>query len=316
LFERNTLLTLFGVQSVEIFSTSYVMLQKRTHLIVLVLLAMCVGFLSVVQSTVHTVVIHSEPKSGVPFVPLRDRYRVDDLALTASSYVIFDIKTREVLAEKATTTRRSIASITKLITADVALSTSTINNTTTISWRAVATSGRAGSLVAGEKYPLRELMFPLLLESSNDAAEAIAEAHGRDRFVARMNARVRELGMATTTVVDPSGLGSDNRSTVQDLQVLLAHLFTTHRHILDITTLPMYVGTEHTWQNNDPIFSSAGFVGGKHGYTESAGSTIAFILHVDLPTPEGSYIGVILLDSDNLVDDVRAIERVFDKTKS
>ena len=97
-----------------------------------------------------------------------------NVSVSAASYIVFDATTGEVFGAKAPTVRHEMASVTKLITADTALSTSTIDSSTTISWRAIATDGKAGNLEAGEKYHVRELVFPLLLESSNDAAEAIA----------------------------------------------------------------------------------------------------------------------------------------------
>jgi serine-type D-Ala-D-Ala carboxypeptidase (penicillin-binding protein 5/6) len=232
--------------------------------------------------------------------------------VTAISYVVFDVETGDILGERLPSTQREMASITKLITADVILSTSTVDSTTTVSWRAVATDGRAGSIVAGKKYRVRELLFPLLLESSNDAAEAIAEAEGRAAFIALMNSRVRELGMASTTVIDPTGLGRGNVTTAYDLRTLLLHLMRSRRHVLDITTLSSYVGEETVWQNNDPILSSEGFLGGKHGYTETAGRTIALVVE-DIPKGAEIYrqVGIVLLDSDDLSGDVARLRTEY-----
>jgi D-alanyl-D-alanine carboxypeptidase len=179
----------------------------------------------------------------------------------------------------------------------------------------VATSGKSGHLSAGDEYRVRELVFPLLLESSNDAAEAIAEKSGRTAFIAAMNTRVREMGMASTAVVDPSGLSRGNISTAHDLQKLLTRLFIAHRHVLDITTLRMYVGAEHTWQNNDPVFSSAGFIGGKHGYTDTAGRTIALISLMSFQGSDETYpVGIILLNSENITQDVASVTAEMTRT--
>jgi D-alanyl-D-alanine carboxypeptidase len=229
--------------------------------------------------------------------------------ITADSFLVFDVQNGKELGERNPTTLHEMASVVKLLTADTALSSSTIDASTTISWRAVATSGKAGRLAYGEEYRVRELVFPLLLESSNDAAEAIAEVGGRSSFIKAMNARARDIGMASTTVVDPSGLDRANASTARDLKVLLHHLFHTHRHVLDITSLRSYVGKEHVWQNNDPVFSSEGFVGGKHGYTDTAGRTIALVYETTFgPGDVPRAVGVVLLDTDDIRGDVAKVQ--------
>lgn len=240
-----------------------------------------------------------------------------ELSITASAYRIFDVETGEVFGDKNPLAVHEMASVTKLITAGTALSSSTIDASTTISWSAVATDGRAGNLEAGEKYRVRELLFPLLLESSNDAAEAIAEQHGRTKFISAMNEWVKESGMASTSVVDPSGLSARNVSTAEDLSKLLSYLVREQRHILDITTLPTYVGSHHTWQNNDPIVSSLGFIGGKHGYTDTAGRTIAVVFEERFRESDTLRpIGIILLDSDDLAKDVSVLREEFNRTVS
>lgn len=232
--------------------------------------------------------------------------------VTAASYIVFDASTGRVFGEREAYATHEMASVTKLITAYTALGTSTIDASTTVTWRAVSAEGRAGHLAAGKKYAMRELLFPLLLESSNDAAEAIAEANGRADFIAAMNERVYSLGMASTTVTDPSGLGRGNVSTAYDLMTLLRHLNTYGRHVLDITTLASYVGERQVWQNSDPLMALEGFMGGKHGYTDTAGRTIALIFEERF---EGigavRSIGIVLLDSDDLAGDVAALRGEF-----
>ncbi len=274
-------------------------------LVLFIALALAIGFANR-DELGHTRIVVGPPEYQVA----EDAFT--NVAVTASSYVVFDASEGRVFAERGIDTVHEIASITKLVTADAALSTTTVDASTTISWRAVSSEGRAGGLAAGERYRVRELVFPLLLESSNDAAEAIAEANGRASFIASMNARVKELGMSSTTLVDPSGLGRGNVSTARDLTTLLRHLYATHRHVLDITTLSSYVGEGHVWQNNAPVITSGGFIGGKHGYTDTAGRTIAAIFEERF-IESGSVrpIGIVLLDSDDLSGDVARLRDEF-----
>lgn len=233
-------------------------------------------------------------------------------SITAKSFIVFDVTTGQVFGARASKATHEMASITKLITAYTALATSTIDASTTVSWRAIATEGRAGQLAGGQKTRVRELLFPLLLESSNDAAEVIAEANGRAPFIASMNEQVQSLGMTSTTIVDPSGLSRGNMSTAHDLMTLLRHLNEFNRHVLDITTLSSYIGERQMWQNSDPLLSSEGFAGGKHGYTDTAGRTIALIVEESFDDiGEVRPIGIVLLDSDNLPSDVQKLREEF-----
>ena len=239
-------------------------------------------------------------------------YYVVDSALSsttvsASAWLVFDAETGEVLGGRNQEKVLPIASVTKLLTAETAISSLDLNASTTVSWRAVATEGKAGRLKANEIINTRELLFPLLLESSNDAAEALAESVDRDVFIEKMNTKAKELGMEDTVLKDPSGLSSGNVSNTLDLQKLMMHLYKERRHILDITHLTTFVGSKHIWQNNDPVFSSLGFVGGKHGYTEAADRTFAAIFNEKLSLEGTRPVGIVLLGSDNLKSDTEAL---------
>lgn len=274
-----------------------------------------IGVFSVVYASQSWMSSHEITYSNAHYTVLDTAF--SHVAVSAAAYSVFDVETGEPFGAKNPNDRHEMASVTKLITADTALSTSTVDSSTTVSWRAVRTEGKSGSLRAGEQYHVRELLFPLLLESSNDAAEAIAEKNGRARFIGSMNARVKDLGMSSTTIVDPSGLSPKNVSTAHDLSTLLTYLIRDHRHILDITTLATYVGATHTWQNIDPVVSSKGFIGGKHGYTDTAGRTLAVVFDERVPGSNTTRsIGVVLLDSDNLQQDVERLRTEFRRAVS
>lgn len=236
----------------------------------------------------------------------------DAVRVSADAWVLFDAETGEVLAGKETEKVLPIASVTKLITAETALNNAyNLDATTTISWRATATEGTTGKLSTNEKIQARELLFPLLLESSNDAAEAIAEHVTRDVFISDMNKRVAILGMTHTMLQDPSGLSPKNVSTVSDLRILLQHLYENHRHILDITRLTTFVGAKHVWQNNDPVFSSNGFIGGKQGFTNEAGRTFGGVFEERFSTDIVRPIGLIILGSDQMLSDITTLREAL-----
>lgn len=228
--------------------------------------------------------------------------------LSAEAWLLFDVETGEELAGKDALAVVPIASVTKLMTAEVAFSQMDLATTTMISFEAYATEGRAGRLSAGEWIAVRELIFPLLLESSNDAASALAEAYGPPgTFIEGMEKRADELGMTATTFRDPSGLSPDNRSTAKDLKSLLMHFFHERRHVLDITMLTHYVGKDHDWMNNDPVVGVEGYRGGKHGFTDEAGRTFAGVFEVRLSSGQVRPIGIILLKSNGILEDVELL---------
>lgn len=227
--------------------------------------------------------------------------------MSARAWGVFDTETGQLISGRAVTSVRPIASVTKLMTAHVALDLLSLDATTTISARAVATEGRLGRLKTGEVLSIRELLFPLLLESSNDAAEAIAEYGNRDAFLARMNATARELGLAATVFGDPSGLSPANVSTVADMAQFVEYLAHNQQYILDISSLPEYVGTAHTWHNVDTISEVETFHGGKHGYTDEADRTLAAIFEETASSGDTRKFTIVLLGSDDLQADVETL---------
>ena len=124
----------------------------------------------------------------------------------------------------------------------------------------VATYGQAGDLEAGETYARRELQFPLLLESSNDAAAALARTGG-DSFLDAMHQVASAAGMTDTRFADSSGLSAGNVATADDLARLLRHLVREHRTVLDITRLSRYLGPYGGWSNNNPVFDDPDYLG-------------------------------------------------------
>lgn len=226
--------------------------------------------------------------------------------ITAGAWIVFDAETGIVFESVERTTVRPLASVTKFVTAATAMRIADLESTTTVSWRAVGTEGRAGNLRAGDTLTIRELLFPLLLESSNDAAEAIAEHVGRDPFIANMNAYAAELGMENSSFYDPSGLSFHNVSTAEDLRLLTMALYRDHRYVLDITRLPRYAAEHQVWQNAVPVASEAGYRGGKNGFTDEAGRTLLAVFDEEFSSGSRP-IGIVLLGSTDVRGDTAAL---------
>ncbi len=230
----------------------------------------------------------------------------------ASSYIVADLETSQVLAKKHPDTPRAIASITKLMTAVVADETMSGDDVVPISSNAVNTEGQAGGLEAGERLTLQTLYYPLLLESSNDAAAAIAEHRGKRRFLNLMNRKALALGMGSTQFADPSGLSANNTASVRDLFRLSRYIYEKKPFIFDITSRLQETAPQEdsdslrTFSNNNPLKEQQSFVGGKNGYTDVAKHTLLSVFSVPANQTRHA-VAVIVLGSDSHVDDTRKL---------
>lgn len=165
----------------------------------------------------------------------------DDLAIDAKAYGVMDLDSKEILYADNLATRLPIASVTKVMTALVALENIPMDKMLTVS-KAAAEIGEASmGLTAGEKYTVNDLIYGAMLPSGNDAAETLAEGVGkyklgvgdslvdggnsRKYFISEMNRKAQNLGMLDTYFFNPTGLDGEtihqtSFSTVLDLLAL------------------------------------------------------------------------------------------------
>lgn len=216
--------------------------------------------------------------------------------VSARAYEVFDVATGEIIFAVNEDLELPIASVTKLFTAEAVLKSSKLENQITITAADVATEGRAGKLEIGQTYTLRQLLFPLLLESSNDAATAITRV-------------IPEINLADKTLTDASGLSAKNVATVKSLALAAREIYQNEPYVFDVTTLKQYVGEYTGWVNNSPVVNEAGYKGGKHGYTAAANHTLIAIFAE--PSLNGREIGYVLLDSDDLLTDIKELRSMI-----
>lgn len=212
-------------------------------------------------------------------------------AVSALAYGVFDMETGQLLFAQNAEEKLPIASVTKLFTAAAVLQADA-DTPVTITATDVATEGRAGKLEAGQVYTPHELLFPLLLESSNDAGAALTRTFG-------------PVMLAGQALADGSGLSAQNQASVAELAAELSNLYHTTPHIFDITTLSQKVGEYTGWVNNSPVRELPGYRGGKHGYTDAAGRTLAAVFAE--PALGGRELGYVLLHSDDVVADTKVL---------
>jgi len=198
--------------------------------------------------------------------------------------IVVDLTTGQVLYEQAGTTRSAEASITKLMTAMVAVDLAPLDTTITVSAQATQVEPNLMGLSAGERLTLRELLDGLLLNSGNDAAEAIASGIvDRSHFVDFMNQKAAALHLRGTHFTNPSGLDDPNHfSTASDLAVVSATLLADYpdlRAIVgtkDVTIPATATHKAFTPSNIDRLlWTYPGAIGLKPGYTDAAGYCLA-----------------------------------------
>lgn len=236
---------------------------------------------------------------------------IDVFQTSAKAVEIFDVETGTPIASKNATEVLPIASITKLLTASVFYETATLEATTTITWGDVNTYGDAGRLQYYDQYSYRELLFPLLLESSNDAAVAMLRVE--PTLLEKMNDYALGLNLVNTKFEDTSGLSAQNVSTAYELSILVRKLYMEHPHIFDITRLSQYLGTHTGWLNNNPLVHETEYRGGKHGFTLEAHKTDVAFFEETLASGHKRLIGYVVLGSENIPADIALLRTEVQK---
>lgn len=226
--------------------------------------------------------------------------------VSAKAYLVGDLDTGEVILKHNEEERLPIASISKLVTALVAKELGP-EAEAAVSKTALATYGKNGNLRAGEKLPVYQLMYPLLLESSNDASEVIAESFGRNVFIQKMNQLGDLLELKNTSFSDPSGLSVGNQSSASDLFKIAGYIRKDSPEIFEITTKGGFVTPRHTWFSSNQFRRTEGYLGGKSGFTVPAKQTAVSLFSLPLAEEGSRNIAVTLLGSQNRYQDVQTI---------
>jgi len=230
--------------------------------------------------------------------------------LDTPNYLIADVESSTVLASSDLSTVVPIASLTKLMTAVVAAENINLDSSVSVSQPTFVQSlvPRLGERSTVSMYSLLQL---LLVESSNEAAEVIAAQIDRDVFMARMNEKAAAIGMTQTVFADPSGLSSENVSTVRDQLRLIQYIYDHRRFVIELTAnqdLPtVYVSGEFgKLLNFNKVEHLDNFIGGKVGETLAAGQT-SVTLHTLKVKGQDRVLAIVLLGSDSRNDDVREL---------
>jgi len=204
-----------------------------------------------------------------------------NLSIPAQAAYLVDVDARSVLWMKDPDTSRAPASLTKLMTAIVAVDDAgSLDKVVTVPKEATQVEPSLMGLTAGERLTVRELLYGLFLISGNDAAEALAQGIvPRDRFIRQMNQKAKSIGLTNTHYVDPSGLDAPGHGmSAHDIAHLAAYLDKYYPAIAaiaatkDITLPAADTHKAFPMQNiNRMLWTYPGVTGLKTGLTDNAG---------------------------------------------
>ena len=234
-------------------------------------------------STSQKEVVQTKPVSKIKVIEGKN---VTIPGITAEAYLVGNASTGQIYLEHNGTESLPIASMSKLITALTAMDTIRPDQPIEVTKEETATYPDPSNLEPGEKFTMPELLYPLLLDSSNVAAEALASSTNRAQFIEDMSSYSWEIGLTKSYFADPSGLSPHNKASPEGFFALAQYLYKSRPDILALTrvkTFSFATTTDHGSHelvNIHPFVNVPGYIGGKTGHTDDAGDTMLTILNV------------------------------------
>jgi D-alanyl-D-alanine carboxypeptidase (penicillin-binding protein 5/6) len=206
------------------------------------------------------------------------------LQIRGQAAYLVDLDTRQVMWARDPETARAPASLTKLMTAMVAVDDAgSLDRTVVVAKEAIQVIPSLMGISPGERLTVRELIEGLFLDSGNDAAEALARGIvPRDRFMRQMNAKAKSIGLTASHFVTPSGLDAAGHvMSAHDLAHVAAYLDMYYPALASIAgtkAVAISATADHKAfypRNLNPLlWSYPGATGLKTGLTDAAGGCI------------------------------------------
>lgn len=243
------------------------------------------------------------------FFPIRD-WRVPPPLLkeiAGGTFLFSYQKAPEILYQKNIQEPLPFASLAKIMTAMVVLDNYELSKEVEVSKKAIDTPEEAGRLQVGERMRVEGLLELLLLVSSNDAATALAEIMGEERFIDLMNKKAKEIGMERSSFLNPHGLDEKGHfSSTYDLALMTDFSLEKYPKIWEILKMEEktvigydWLGQEilHRAKNTNKLLSLPFVLGGKTGFSHKAGDCM--ILAMKAPGKVEGEIILVLLGADD-----------------
>lgn len=213
------------------------------------------------------------------------------------NYLVYDANSNEVLEGKDYETSYSVASISKIMTAIIAIESERLFDVITVDDIIYTIEGSSLYLQVDDQITILDLVYGLLLRSGNDAAMIIASnvCKSVDDFVLLMNQKAKEIGMINTTFSNPSGLDifdDGNISSCLDMAKLMDYCLGNELFCQISSTKSYKSSLKGIWNNkNKLLFQYPYCTGGKTGYTKKARRTL-------ITTAEKDYQKLIIVTFD------------------
>ena len=204
----------------------------------------------------------------------------DALGISASGAVLINGTTGEIIWEKDSSRRLSMASTTKIMTALLLCETKNLEREIVTTREMVTVEGSSMGLLEGDTVTYRDLLYGMMLASGNDAANTTAISVGGsvERFVAMMNRKAKEIGLENTSFATPSGLDDEKHfSTAYDMALLARYAlknadFSAAAGAKSATLCYGNPPYNRTLQNHNRLLKTyEGMIGVKTGYTKKSG---------------------------------------------
>jgi len=248
-------------------------------------------------------------------VPNHQAHAID--GITSTCAILIEQITGRVLYEKCADEQMYIASITKILTAIVAIEHGDLNDWVEITAEDIYQVGSSLYMVEGDHMRLEDLLYGLMLRSGNDAAWAIARHVGGDvdTFVAMMNEKATEIGMTNSLFENPSGLDETtyNLSTARDMALVQRYAMNNpiYREISSVSVhrATSEQGKVFTWKNKHRLINGRyeHAISGKTGFTERAKRTLV----TSANNGELELIAVTIIGGNDWNDHTRMFEYGF-----
>lgn len=253
-------------------------------------------------------------------IPIRN-WSIKEPDVLAQSAIVMNFKPDSeqgsVLYQKNINQVLPIASLTKIMTGIIVLENFNLEEIIKISKKSVSTTGDTGGLITGEELKVEDLLYVMLIESSNDAAMALTNDNtwlSYDDFINLMNKKAKEFGLENTNFIDPAGLSNNNQSTAFDLAKLTNYSlrFPILWEILKTTQATVYSIDNkfvHNLINTNTLLDKFSFLrGGKTGYTIEANGCMLTVSEIPTSLGDNNYLITVVLgssqretDTENLI---------------
>lgn len=243
-------------------------------------------------------------------------------ANNAQAAAVMDVQSGRLLYSKNGDKPLPVASLTKIMTAIVAIEYGTLSDPVTVSSRAFGKEGSSIYLKLGQEMSLHDMLYGLMLRSGNDAATAIAEHVGGslEGFVYMMNREAEAIGMTNSHFDNPHGLDSKTHyASADDMAKLSAYALRNPIFREIVKTQVKRVpgngdgGGDYVWYNKNKMLALYdGADGVKTGYTKTAKRCL-----VSSATRDGRQVVVVTInDGSDWADHARLLQYGFEQFKN